>query len=212
MTERTDLLISRVLDASATPAEWEELCGSASYDPDLWRALAMRLRDHTGLGRAVGASIEVAEAIDAVGAPSRRGRPALPPGPRAARRRGAPGRSLGWVLSACLALAWTSFSLLRPDAMRSAPPLPGGADEPGTEDLLQAYVDRGRREGSVVADLPERILLDTRPMPAGEGLELLYLRQILERAVVPELYEFSGQDEAGRAIPVRYERREGPPM
>ena len=60
--------------------------------------------------------------------------------------------------------------------------------------------------------MPERVLIETRPSETGRGYELLYLRQILERTVVPDLYKFYGQDEMGRPTLVRYDGDAGPPM
>ena len=88
--------------------------------------------------------------------------------------------------------AGVSFS----DVVRSAPPA----------DILQAYLERGRQENLVIAEVPERILIKTRPA-AGQGYELLFVRQILERAVVPDLYRFDAQDETGRPTLVRFEER-----
>jgi hypothetical protein len=72
-------------------------------------------------------------------------------------------------------------------------------------DLFQAYLDRGRKENVVINEVPERILIDTRPVPTGQGYELIYLHQILERAVVPDLYRIGAQDERGQPVLIRYE-------
>ena len=88
----------------------------------------------------------------------------------------------GWVMAAGLAIAVVS-------GMLSTAPIESGLDT-GTNkaqilsaaDLLQAYLDQGRQEDVVIAEVPERVLIETRPIEAGGGYELLYLRQILERA------------------------------
>ena len=79
-------------------------------------------------------------------------------------------------------------------------------------DLLAAYLDKGRQEQSVIAEVPERILIETRPNETGRGFELLYVRQIIERTVVPDLYQFHSQDEMGRPTLVRYDGNRGPSM
>ena len=45
------------------------------------------------------------------------------------------------------------------------------------------------------------------PAESGEGYHVFYLRQILEHRTVPELYEMTGQDESGQAVPVRFTPR-----
>ncbi|MCA9295045.1 MAG: hypothetical protein KC983_00980, partial [Phycisphaerales bacterium] len=72
-----------------------------------------------------------------------------------------------------------------------------------TQQALRDYIDLGKESGDVIAELPTKVLVETRPSPTGEGYELLYLRQILERTYVPSLYEFEGQSEAGQATLTR---------
>ena len=83
---------------------------------------------------------------------------------------------------------------------------------PTAVDLFQAYLQKGRQEEMVIGEVPEKILIDSRSMPSGEGYELLYLRQILERAIVPDLYQFTAQDALGRPTLVRFEQPVGPSM
>ena len=64
----------------------------------------------------------------------------------------------------------------------------------------------------VIAEVPERILIETRPTDNGRGFELVYVRQIIERTVVPDLYQFHSQDEMGRPTLVRYDGNRGPSM
>jgi hypothetical protein len=67
-----------------------------------------------------------------------------------------------------------------------------------------AYLAKGREAGLVVAEVPTKILIESRPAPSGEGVELLYLRQVVERTIVPDLYEFTGKDERGLPAPTKY--------
>ena len=69
-------------------------------------------------------------------------------------------------------------------------------------DAFQAYLERGQEAGRVVGEMPAKVLLEAQPSAQGSGYEVLYLRQIMERAVVSDLYEF-GVDERGRPVPVR---------
>ena len=78
-------------------------------------------------------------------------------------------------------------------------------------ELLAAYLDKGRQEDFVIAEVPQRVLIETRPNVTGHGYELIYLRQILERTVVPDLYQFN-HDESGQPTLVRYDGDNGPSM
>ncbi len=210
MTEdRNDTLFSRVIDGDATPAEWSEISASARLDPVLWQRLAETIRDGAGFARALRAAVAVADEIDVPAGPGNA--PAVFP-ERIPRRASWTLRAVawcGWAAAAAIAVAWTAN--LAPLAPHSARPVPhntaGVLDGAAAADLLGAYLANGRREQRVIGEVPERVLVDTRPVPAGGGYEVLYLRQILERAVVPDLYEFSAQDEVGRPALVRYEGR-----
>ncbi len=211
---RDERLISRIIDGDATAGEWDELTALAADDPETWRRLADGLRDNRAFARAVNAAAKLADTIelprsaDAAGA----GRPSRP-----ALRLGRWSGWTGWAVAAVVTLTWTT-GLLRvvtttPD-LRPAQPA-GLVETPGrasAAELLQAYVDQGRQEDFVIAEIPEKVLLETRPLKDGQGYELLYLRQILERKTVPDLYQVNSQDEMGRPSLVRYEGRQGPPM
>lgn len=226
--ERVDLLISRAVDCLATGGEWEELAGLAGSDPTLWRQVAMTLRDRGGFGRAVEGLTAVADRIELPAA-----RPAVhtaapkAPAPAPWRHRGALWG--GWAVAAMVALTWGLAVLMA----RAPAPGPAPAPEPPSvaerrmldrpptaadlaswpaDDLRAAWLDRGRRENLVLGELPEKVLLDTRNTPSGEGYEILFFRPVLERAIVPDLYEFRGRDETGRPtpVPVRYQTS-GPP-
>ncbi len=205
--DRDELLISLAVDGRATAGDWEELASSAGADPDLWRRLGETLRDQAGFARAINSSVAVADTVD----------PPIDYAPEPAALDDAEaggGRRIlpwiGWAVAASLTITWA----LDWGESRSA-----GGDGLKTQvvpaaavDLLQAYLKKGRQEEMVIGEVPEKILIDSRSMPSGEGYELLYLRQILERAIVPDLYQFAAQDELGRPTLVRFEQPAGPSM
>lgn len=205
--DRDELLISLAVDGGATARDWEELASSAGADPDLWRRLGETLRDQAGFARAINCSVAVADTVD----------PPLdhataPAAPDDAEAGGGlrilPW--LGWAVAATLTITWAvDWGGSRPtggDVWKTqVVPLTAG-------DLFQAYLKKGRQEQMVIGEVPEKILIDSRSMPSGEGYELLYLRQILERAIVPDLYQFTAQDELGRPTLVRFEQPAGPSM
>ncbi len=215
-----DILISRAIDGDATAAEWDELSARADANPTIWSDLAATLREHGAFGRAVNAGVAVADSIEMPA-------PGITPTVRSAATRPRPaalsrlGGWSGWAIAAVLTFAWVGgvLNLVRTNPAStgtgSAQPLTNNAgfgDGTTAADLLQAYLDKGRQEDFVIAEVPEHVLIETRPSGTGRGYELLYLRQILERIVVPDLYEFYSQDEMGRPTLVRYDGNRGPSM
>ena len=200
MSDRqSERLFSRLIDGEATAAEWDELLGAGNAGQ--WRQLAETLRDHTSLARAVNASVVVADTIE----------PPLSPTGTGGRWTRRPSGWSGWAVAAAVALAWVIgvSSKRQPPPVAAPPQL--AASMPAAE-LLAAYLEKGRQEDSVIGEVPQRILIDSRPAPSGEGHELLYLRQILERAIVPDLYRPTGQDELGRPTLVPFDQSRGPSM
>lgn len=70
------------------------------------------------------------------------------------------------------------------------------------DDYVKGYVDSGEKTGLVLGEVPQRVLIESRPLRKGEGFEVVYVRQFVERAKVSDLLKFA-TDEAGRAVPVR---------
>ncbi len=197
---RDDILISRVIDGDATTGEWDELTALAAADPSVWRNLALSLREDKALIRAVNIDVAVADAIEL-----------REPGRHPAVRARLGGWS-GWVIAAMLGIAVVTRMLSPAPTESGLEAVSNRAQFLSASDLLQAYLDQGRQEDLVIAEVPERVLIETRPVEAGGGYELIYLRQILERTVVPDLYRFYGQDEMGRPTLVRYDGGSGPSM
>ena len=122
--------------------------------------------------------------------------------------------ALPWALAACLGLAL--FTQMNLPARVTPVPGAGGVATMGTsgaslgpsvmtpgysspDDALAEYLRLGKEQGQVVAELPQRVVVESRPAPGGAGYEVLYLRQVLERAVVSDLYR-TGVDDAGRRV------------
>ena len=112
-----------------------------------------------------------------------------------------PRTALGWLVAALLALGWgaqwlTPGSATSGNAANMLAPLTRTADA-----ALNEYLDLGKKSGRVVAEMPERIVLESRPAADGNGYEVLYVRQVLERATVSadDLYKL-GVKEDGRTM------------
>jgi hypothetical protein len=204
--ERDQLLMSRVVDGDATTEHWDELTALAARDASVWRRLAETLRDHSSFARAVNTHVAVAETVPIPSEQEAR-RASVTVEPHTAPFAHV-SRWSGWAVAAVVGIAWLSWifnvagtgRVVEPQGQVNVAGLPAA-------DLLQAYLDRGKQEDRVIGEVPDRILVETRPAVSGQGYELVYLRQIMERAVVPDLYQFQGQDERGQPILVRYEER-----
>ncbi len=207
--EREQLLVSRVIEPDATAKAWDELTAAAEADPNLWRQTVQTLRDHHAFARAVDASVAVADDVSTTPPTSRlEHRPAVGPAPSERRQLL---RWSGWAVAALVALAWVS-------GLNNVQPL-GNGYQAGTgsqvlsaADLLDRYLVQGRREGRVFDEVPEKILVQSRPSPTGDAVEVIFIRQILERMTLPDLYQYQGEDESGRPTLVRFNQHTGPSM
>ncbi len=201
-----EVLIARVVDGEATQAEWDRLCMEAQRQPALWRELAESQREQSALVAAVGRVLAAADEVEA---------PAHELGTIQFHRRVRSFASWGgWAVAALAALTALGPRL---GLMPSRGPTPSNtaglvpvADsdlllrDPAPKDVLAAYYNRGMQRGTVLGEMPERVLIGTRPVANGQGVEVVYIRQIMEREVVPGLYRL-GTDEAGRPTPIRAE-------
>lgn len=196
-----DSLISRVVDGQSGGAAWDELVMTAQADPQLWRALAEAQHDQTVLARGVEEAIAVAEAVEAP--------PAVPEGaddeasPVIARI----GSWSGWAVAALVCLVWATVAprATAPSGEAGIIPAQANVMPVSAAEAFQAYLDKGRQERWVIGEMPTRVLVESWPVVGGHGYEVLYLRQVLERTVVPDLYRFDGRDERGVATLVRLE-------
>jgi len=191
-----DILVTRVIDGRASQEDWRRLEILGAADPGVWRDLAQAQRDDAALrqvmmrvsGVASGIDLEVNEARERDAVEVTRDR---------SRRVAMWG---GWLAAAAVTLAFVSQrpagTAPNTGAQTAGAPLLSAAD------ALNRYLEEGRREGSVIEELPEKVLVNTAPAPDGQGYNVVYLRLIMERAQVPDLYRFSS-DEFGRAAPVR---------
>lgn len=216
---RRELLISRVIDARASSAEYAELSEIARLDPSVWTELAQAqaiesqlrsagmsaldcaLASHQVLGaeRAdVIASIGGQQAQGETGQAERNRRTGAGDGGSRTRWAG-----LGWGIAAVLALGMTAqmLGIRRGDGLTGTAGLgPTAATFTTPEAGLDAYLTLGKASGKVVGEMPQKYVIQSEPsqLPDG-GFEVLYVRQFIERAVVKDTYRL-GTDELGRTI------------
>jgi len=201
-----ELLISTFVQDESGEQEWDRLVAVAGDDPSLWREVAEAQRDQKMLTALMARAAAVADTIEA---PVEARAAAAPPYVEVSsaypmRRLGA---WPGWAVAALVLLSWT-ISALQPPTTRPSGPQPApGAQLAGftAQEAFQSYLDKGRAEGTVLSEQPRRVLIQTRPAPSGEGFELIFVQQVMERTIVPNLYRYSGQDEYGRPTLVRWQ-------
>jgi hypothetical protein len=186
-----DILISRVIDDEASAADWAQLKALAASEPAIWRDLFEMQRGQAELASAVNRELDVAEYVDAPV------RDHLTAQLTWRIRRGV--AWVGWAAAAAVALAWIG--------VRTGPEEAG---QPGAVNianltptqLLDHYLERGRETGLVQGEAPAKTLLSAQPAASGGGYEVIYIRQIIERGFVTDLYQL-GSDDAGNPQPVR---------
>ena len=223
--EQMDQLLSSVIDG-CDESTWTTFVSHAELQPCLWRELAEMQRDQALLGLAINVATAVADRVEVPADHEARRSFQRQPGIGAAGRSAAlPMRhwlplagGLGWAAAAALALAMflTHEKQTRVD---SSPRADANNPVDGTlvriaspDDAVREYVMRGRETGQVVGEMPTRLLIESRPSSTGEGFDVVYLRQFMERDHVPALYQPTGRDEAGRATLVNYEPSRGSSM
>ncbi|MEZ6242499.1 MAG: hypothetical protein R3B57_05590 [Phycisphaerales bacterium] len=193
-----EILIGRVIDGEASPEDWDALRALASSDPTLWNDLRWTQRQHELLATAVGGATACADHVDL-------DRALADPSPMV-RRIELVGRYGGWLAAAAVALFWSlGINPLASGGGQSAGLGPIGVATPqGPDQALQNYLDAGRQAGRVIDEVPDRVVVQARPLDGGQRVEVLYLRQILEREVVDQVYGTT-QDETGaqHTVPVR---------
>jgi len=198
------LLISRVIDGDASEQEWQDLETLAMREPRIWRELAEAQRDHSALMRGVSAALALADST-----PLPSARDAFHFSGHANRFQQRLHRLsawAGWAVAAVLVLAFTPLGR----SLQSTSNVPTGATAGlnlTPDQALDQYMKVGKKDGRVLEEVPTRVMMDSRPLPAGDGYEVIFVRQIIEKTRVPNLYQFAGQDERGQPTPIKVQMK-----
>jgi hypothetical protein len=205
------LFISRAVDGVATPAQWASFEATARAHPGLWRELACAQRDHASLVREVADATACAEDVELHSQQLHDDESAddyLVASTGFAGRFASVRSWGGWAAAAVLLIALVAQGTR---LAGSSVPTTTGSPAGGTitagpnfgsaNDALDAYLAKGRRDGRVLGEVPDKIIVDSRPAEGGGGMEVIYVRQIVERARLKDLYRIS-HDEAGRPTPI----------
>ncbi len=208
---RRDVLISQIIDAEGDGTAWAQFAQLAGSDATAWRELALAQRDHAALSAAVAAEISFTDEIE-LPAPMQ----SVGDGSALSYRLSRWG---GWAAAAALAVTWlgTQFAAIQDSrsqeiaannpgvSNQAAGILPAGAFHLGSpQDAISAYKQLGQQSGTVLGEMPERVIIESRPLAGGRGFEVVYLRQFMERAQVAELYQLTHDDsgQQGMLMPV----------
>jgi len=206
-----ELLLSRVVDRSASLDDWHELERRAQTEPQLWARLAELLHDDAAL--AVALHDQLATAVtrselpkaaallpelssrEAERLPGVSPRPAQ--APAGTRRTAAPWWAFGgWAAALYVAVAWWSS----PATVRPASRTQLVEQLPHPTALPSLASGSAAGGGECVGELPH-VLLETRSLPGGESYEVLYLSRRVERQVVAGAL-LVGCDDLGEPSPV----------
>lgn len=193
-----DLLISRVIDGSATPEDWSSFRILAAKDADVWTDLSDAQREHEALSEVMHLASSIADGVDL---PGGSGSPLV-----FESRVTTTARWGGWAIAAVLLLGWFTgtISMNTPNGINAGP---NGATA-GMIPLRQAdssqafdqYMQAGQNSGLVLGEMPNQIVVETKPLLDGT-IEVIYIRQVVERKVLEKAYRETA-DEFGTPIVV----------
>lgn len=188
---REDILISRIVDGAADPADWAELEHLAETDPGTLRRLAEAQRRDSALRGALEWSLDAADEIEL-------------PDAHAHAVFSFRTRLMswsGWAAAAVVGLAWLTATGVV-NRGHSTGPIAGVPVAGSTDAALEQYQMLGYAEGRVLGELP-LVLIQSSRLDDGRA-EVTYLRRVLERRTVTDIYE-PGIDAEGQPtlVPVR---------
>ncbi|GJQ29047.1 MAG: hypothetical protein HBSAPP03_09310 [Phycisphaerae bacterium] len=190
-----DILITRVIDGRAEGEDWRRLESLAERDAGVWRELAQAQRDDQVLRREVASATAGAGTVELE-------LEGHEPTFRLTRQVGERTRRVamwgGWAAAALVAVAFVAKKPDQPGPMIAGPT----GSVSSAADFLSRYLDQGRKEGRVIHEMPDKVLVNTIPAADGKGYDVVFLRVIMERDRVPDLYRFTS-DESGQPVPIR---------
>jgi hypothetical protein len=189
-----DLLISRVIDGSASAEDWSSFRILASTDAEVWNDLSDAQREHEALCEVMHAASSIA---DGVNLPGGSGSPIV-----FESRVNTAARWGGWAVAAVLLLGWFTGNIsMNPSNSLGTNPQTGSfipLNTAGTEQAFNQYLQAGQADGKVVGEMPDHVVVETRPLIDGT-VEVIYLRQVIERRVLDQAYR-EAVDEFGNPV------------
>ena len=213
-----DMLISRVVDGVAGTGDWSELERLAASDSGVWRDIALAQRDQRLLSEAMAPAFAAADvtALPDADAIAYKFRPSQEASPQ--RRWTRVLAFGGWAAAAAIGLAFAQHAKNQNSAIEQAQqaglasifdnPVSSLKDKVSADEALELYRVRGRQEGRYVMEMPNRVLVESSQRADGQW-DVVYIRQLVEKGVVKDLYRVS-HDEMGNPTPVPCKPEENP--
>ena len=204
--DERERLIGRVIDGEARPEDWAKLQAIAGQDASIWQDLEVSADQRRLLESIVDSAGNTADQLDLEDLPGHAEQFATIEAVGADYGSGGSNARamLGWAAAAAVALAWGFGVELNGSTMGSAAGLNGVTQQaaginPATPDeAFQNYLELGREQGLVLEEL-NRPVIQTRPLADGSGVEVVFVRQIVERRRVQDTFEVY-RDEFGRPV------------
>lgn len=202
-----EVLICRVVEGRASAQDWSDLRQRVQSDPTLWADIEISSTQSRALEGEVAMALAGVEGIELPAhAPALSLGDHASSGARTAGRdpRLSPGRRsawMGWAVAAALGLAFAGQFVRQQSPGGISGRINGAGVTAGLgsftspDQALAEYLKLGEKRGSVLGEMPHQIV-EARPNPNGPGYEVLYIRPVLERMIVSDVYR-RGTDEAG---------------
>lgn len=216
----TDAFFALVLDGEASDAEWRAFSAGADASPELWKRFAQHARLHAMLGKAMGelddsivVKLPCTEQLSA-GPTTDSGPYSFAAGVARVVRGG------GWIAAAGVALAWAVMHLAflprHNDFSHVASGDGNGVIVNTADEALDAYRTLARQSGVDVDEAPEQIVIEVLPALDGRSVEVVAVRQLIERRILDGLYRVAIDDAGAPALlPLNvsfgFERADEPP-
>ncbi len=174
-----DTLIARIVDRTDCVEDWIALDRITDNNTGTWSRLAASLRQDAALRATVAETLTIADRVEL---------PDRPPRTRLDRRRislVAAGLVI-FVIGTWLG-SWINNQPSLPDPVTTSSVARTPAKKPNTSPHRQ------------IVRMLAPVMVRTRSMPDGRGVEVTYLRRSIEREVIPSLYGL-GRDEHGSPV------------
>jgi len=199
--DERDVLISRVIDGVATSEDWKLFRAAAAHDASVWAELAETQQLNEMLSTAVDRQLAHVDEVHVSGG-------VVDDQPLRARLD-IVSRWGGWAAAAAILFFWFFGNPVQITQSNNSSVTAGLIDtgmlldQAQPDQAFNQYLDAGQRNGQVIGEMPEHIVIETRPMADGT-IEVLYLRQVIERQIIDHAYR-EIFDESGNAVPVPIE-------
>ena len=184
--DRHEQLVDRILNRDLQARDLDELAQLSQNDPQALSQIAATLRAAATIETGIEAAESIANSIELPDSNVLRKTPSIPIV-----------RWSGWATASMLAAAWLFVAILKPALPSSDEPVRSNILLTASE-ALEQYMRAGKEEGRIVEELP-LITVELRPAEDGDGMDVFYVRRLIERAHVKGMYKM-GMDDQGRAV------------